>query len=344
MWVSGPLEFEGALICQSVRSAFDLALTAMALPRGSEVLTTALTIPDMVLVMEDHGLVAVPVDLEAARTPRTKVVLLAHLLGGRVDVAPVAAFARRHGLLLIEDVAQGFAGPQWLGHEEADVSLFSFGSIKTATALGGALAVVRDAALRAKMAAEQAQWPVQPVWHYAKKVARTLALHTVRDGRAYGVLAALCERTGHTLEQVLNAVTKGFPDAASMVAGIRRQSAGGDAAPEAPQVRRGAAAAKGGGGRAAVGGGGAAGGGSAAEGEEPLAVRGAGARPGRADFAPQRPRLRRHPRSDEPRRRAREAGHAPAHRVQALLEHIVFLPAWPELPASERHRLATEVR
>lgn len=47
----------------SVRTAFDLYLKALRLPRGSYVLSSALTIPDMVTLFEEHGLVLVPVDL-----------------------------------------------------------------------------------------------------------------------------------------------------------------------------------------------------------------------------------------------------------------------------------------
>ncbi len=72
------------IACLSVRSGFDLWLSALALPPGSEVLVSAITIPDMVRIIEDHGLVPVPVDLDAdhlamdidslrrAVTPRTR--------------------------------------------------------------------------------------------------------------------------------------------------------------------------------------------------------------------------------------------------------------------------------
>ncbi len=48
------------LITLSVRSAFDLLLRAMQLPPGSEVLLSALTVPDMVHIVHMHGLVPVP--------------------------------------------------------------------------------------------------------------------------------------------------------------------------------------------------------------------------------------------------------------------------------------------
>lgn len=352
------LEWDGALICQSVRSAFDLFLTARALPRGSEVLVTALTIPDMVRVLEDHGLVAVPVDLDprtlapkpesisAAITPRTRAVLVAHLLGGRLDLPPIAAAAR--GLVVIEDAAQGFAGPRWQGHPEADVTLFSFGSIKTATALGGALAFVRDPAVRRAMAAQQERWPVQPVAQYARKIARTIALHAARDGRGYGVLARGCELTGRQLEDVLHQVTRGFPDAATMLTGIRRQPCGPLVALlrrrlerfDGLRLRRRAEAGEA----------------LAAAISDRVEVVGA-AQPRRTHWLfaitvedPDALIARLYARGFDATRGATSLtavaappGRTPPRQVQALLRQIVFLPAWPEVPAGERARLAEEV-
>src|ERR1700694_1744980 len=95
------------LACRSVRSGFHLMLEALALPAGGEVLVSAVTHPDMIRILEAHGLVAVPVDLDTATlaprlepaeqlvTPRTKAVLVAHLFGGRLDMAPVAGFVTR---------------------------------------------------------------------------------------------------------------------------------------------------------------------------------------------------------------------------------------------------------
>ncbi|TMC32203.1 MAG: hypothetical protein E6J28_14820, partial [Chloroflexi bacterium] len=100
------------------------------------------------------GLVPVPLDLdpgtlsprpdivERAITARTHVMVVAHLFGGHVHLAPLAAICRRHGILLVEDCAQSFAGPPDTGDELAAVSMFSFGILKTATALGGAMRAV----------------------------------------------------------------------------------------------------------------------------------------------------------------------------------------------------------
>jgi dTDP-4-amino-4,6-dideoxygalactose transaminase len=82
-----------ALACLSVRTGWDLLLSAADFPPGSEVLMSAVTIPDMAQIIEHHGLTPVPLDLdpetmlpspeqiEAAVTLRTKAVLVAHLFG-----------------------------------------------------------------------------------------------------------------------------------------------------------------------------------------------------------------------------------------------------------------------
>ena len=141
----------GALACLSVRSGFDLLLQSYALPPGSEVLVSAITIRDMTRILEEHQLVPVPVDLDMKRlevkphclerglTPKTRALLVAHIFGSRMDLDPVAGFARQHQLLLIEDCAQAYLGNDYRGHPDSDVAMFSFGPTKTNTALGGAV-------------------------------------------------------------------------------------------------------------------------------------------------------------------------------------------------------------
>jgi hypothetical protein len=47
----------------------------------------------------------------------------------------LVAVAKRHKLFVFEDCAQAFTGPEYTGHAETDAAMFSFGSIKTATAI-----------------------------------------------------------------------------------------------------------------------------------------------------------------------------------------------------------------
>ncbi len=214
---------ENALVCLSVRSGFDLLLGALAEPPGGEVLVSAVTHPDMVRIIEEHGLRAIPVDLhgatlepkvellEAALSPRTRAVLVAHLFGSRFDLGPVAAFARRHGLLLVEDCAQAFRGTRNVGDTAAKVSMFSFGSIKTASAVGGAVLHVRDAGLLRKMRHAQDRWPVQRRLHYAPRLLKALCLVLFGHPLAYGLLVRLCDLSGRDLDELLNGAVRTFP-------------------------------------------------------------------------------------------------------------------------------------
>ena len=87
----------------------------------------------------DPGTLAVrPWMLEAALTPRTRVVLVAHLFGGRMDLGGIARFARI-AACSSSGTAQAFQGPKRMGDPASDVSMYSFGTLKTSTALGGAV-------------------------------------------------------------------------------------------------------------------------------------------------------------------------------------------------------------
>ncbi len=215
------------LACRSVRSGFHLLLAALDLPAGAEVLVSAVTHPDMVRILEAHGLVAVPLDLDVATlaprlelaerlvTHRTRAILVAHLFGGRVHMEPVAAFAGKHGLFVWEDCAQAFTGPHDAGDSRADVAMYSFGALKTCTALGGALFKVRSKTLRTQMRRTQATWRPQRRRAYFTVVLKFLAFRLVTLPLAYGLLAR-----GHRLQAL------GAPggDARVPAADVRRRS------------------------------------------------------------------------------------------------------------------------
>src|SRR6185295_2184874 len=55
---------KNTITCLSVRSAWDLLLQALALPAGSEVLMSAITVPDMAAIARHHQLQVVPIDLD----------------------------------------------------------------------------------------------------------------------------------------------------------------------------------------------------------------------------------------------------------------------------------------
>ena len=112
-----------ALLCNSGSSADLLALTALTSPLledrrlvpGDEVITVAAGFPTTVNPIIQNGMVPVFVDvtvptydidvtqLEAARSDRTRAVMLAHTLGNPFDLGAVSEFCRKHDLWLVED-------------------------------------------------------------------------------------------------------------------------------------------------------------------------------------------------------------------------------------------------
>jgi dTDP-4-amino-4,6-dideoxygalactose transaminase len=227
----------GDFACLSVRSGFDLLLAAAAFPQGSEVLVSAMTIPDMVRIIRSHGLVPVPLDLDpevafppaaqiAARvTPRTRAVLIAHLFGATPPLDEHIAAARAHRLLFIEDCAQAFRGRDYAGHPDADVSIFSFGTIKTASALGGALARVRNVELLTAIRERHGRYQVQSRATYLGRVLKYLLLKGLTYRLPFRSLVVTLRLLGLDHDRVLNSSVSGF-DADRLFEEIRRQPCG----------------------------------------------------------------------------------------------------------------------
>lgn len=211
------------LACFSVRSGFDLLLATLGLPQRSEILMSAMTIPDMARIVEHHGLTPVPVDLDPSTlgpsveslrrviSPASRALVVAHLCGGRVPMEPLLTVAREHGLMVIEDCAQAFDGREYSGDPAADVSMFSFGPIKTATALGGALLRVRDRGLWERLRARQAEYPVQRRTHYARRLIKYAALKALSGPAIYGLLLRLWQAMGRDYDRLVNGAVRGFP-------------------------------------------------------------------------------------------------------------------------------------
>jgi perosamine synthetase len=213
---------DGTMVCLSIRSAFDLYLRTMAFPEGSEILVTGVTIRDMVRIIEHHGLVPVPVDvdmdaltvkpeaLRQAVTPRTRAVLAAHLFGAVMPLDETASFAREHGLHLLEDCAQSFTGLGHEGHPESDLVFFSFGPIKTATALGGAVVRIRDPELKRSMAEAQARDPVQPRARFLRRTLRFMVVRALLNPILFGLFYRTCRLLGASHDDVVNHSIRGF--------------------------------------------------------------------------------------------------------------------------------------
>jgi dTDP-4-amino-4,6-dideoxygalactose transaminase len=214
---------DAALACLSVRSGFDALLQVLDLPPGSEILVSAVTIRDMTRILQAHGLVAVPIDLDIQRlavqpesleravTARTRAVLVAHLFGSRMPMKPVLDFARERGLFVFEDCAQAYAGPEDLHTPQADVSMFSFGTIKTATALGGGIFCFSDPELLEKVRQHQAQWPIRSRRHLLSRLLKYSLLMLLSYRPLYSLFIGICRLLGIDHDRLIGERVRGFP-------------------------------------------------------------------------------------------------------------------------------------
>lgn len=142
--------------------ALHLALRAMDIGEGDEVIVPSNTYIATWLAVSQCGAVPVPVEpveatynidparIEAAVTPRTKVILPVHLYGQPADLDPILAIARRHGLRVLEDGAQAhgarYKNKRIGGH--GDAVAWSFYPGKNLGALGdGGAVTTNDPAL-----------------------------------------------------------------------------------------------------------------------------------------------------------------------------------------------------
>lgn len=213
---------ENLLITLSVRSGFDLLWSTLDLEPGSEVIFSGLTISDMPKIVAEYGLRSIPVDLDLESmapsadeirdrlTPKTRAIVIAHLWGGLVDLTEIAEIARENGVLLIEDCAQAFVGTEFWGDHRADVSMFSFGSIKTNTALGGAVIRVGDAELLKRMDSRQRNWPVQARRSYFVRLMKYLALKLMSVRWMAALLFAGLRWLGKSHDSLVAGLARGF--------------------------------------------------------------------------------------------------------------------------------------
>ena len=147
--------------CVGVANGLDalhLALVAMGIGAGDEVIVPSNTFIATWLAVSQSGAIPVPVEpvestynidpdkVEAAITPRTKAILPVHLYGQPVDLDPILALARKHGLRVLEDAAQAhgarYKGKRIGGH--GDVVAWSFYPGKNFGALGDAGAITTN--------------------------------------------------------------------------------------------------------------------------------------------------------------------------------------------------------
>jgi dTDP-4-amino-4,6-dideoxygalactose transaminase len=156
------------LHCLAVNSAtagLHLALEALGIGPGDEVITTTHTFTataevvrylgaDVRLVDIDPATLNIdPAQVEKAIGPHTRAIIPVHYAGLAADMPALLLLARRHGLKVIEDAAHAFPTTSrgaLVGTLGSDATVFSFYANKTITTGEGGMLVTRDKALAAR--------------------------------------------------------------------------------------------------------------------------------------------------------------------------------------------------
>jgi dTDP-4-amino-4,6-dideoxygalactose transaminase len=148
-----------SIAVNSATAGLHLALEALGIGPGDEVITTTHTFTataevvrylgaDVKLVDIDPATLNIdPAAVEAAITPRTKLIMPVHYAGLAADMPAILAIARRHGLKVVEDAAHALpttCGGQLVGTLGSDATVFSFYANKTITTGEGGMLVTRD--------------------------------------------------------------------------------------------------------------------------------------------------------------------------------------------------------
>jgi perosamine synthetase len=140
-------------------TALHLAVDAVGIGHGDEVLVSASTNIATALAVYHNNAVTVPVDSEPVTwnldpaliehliTPRTRAIIPVHLFGHPCDMTPIMDIAARHSLVVIEDCAEAH-GATYHGQKVGsfgDMGCFSFYANKLITTGEGGMIVTNDA-------------------------------------------------------------------------------------------------------------------------------------------------------------------------------------------------------
>jgi perosamine synthetase len=153
--------------------ALQLAISALRLQPGDEVIMPSFTIISCATAVVYEGAIPVLVDadpetwcmdvaqVEARITPRTRAIMPVHIYGHPVDMDPLLRIAQKHSLAVVEDAAEahGAGYLSKLGPEPAwrrcgsfgELSCFSFYANKLVTTGEGGMVVTDDAALAKRL-------------------------------------------------------------------------------------------------------------------------------------------------------------------------------------------------
>ena len=154
-----------ALSCSNGTTALHLALRALDVEPGDEVIVPTLTFVATANAVRYCGAQPIfvdsepdtwnldPVAVEAKITPRTKGIIVVHLFGHPVEMEPILSVAKRHGLFVVEDAAQAH-GAEYRGCRVGslgDIATFSFFGNKIITTGEGGMVVTNHPELASRI-------------------------------------------------------------------------------------------------------------------------------------------------------------------------------------------------
>jgi perosamine synthetase len=111
-----------AVACNNGTTALHVALVALGIGPGDEVIVPSLTYIASANAVSYCGATPVfaenetrtfnidPADIEALITPKTRAIMPVHLYGHPADMDPINAIAKKHGLFVVEDAAEAVGG------------------------------------------------------------------------------------------------------------------------------------------------------------------------------------------------------------------------------------------
>ncbi|HPF27703.1 MAG TPA: DegT/DnrJ/EryC1/StrS family aminotransferase [Steroidobacteraceae bacterium] len=151
-----------SIAVNSATAGLHLALEALGIGPGDEVITTTMTFTataevvrylgaDVVFVDIDPSTLNIdPARIRAAVGPRTKAIVPVHYGGLACQMDEILAIAADHGLKVVEDAAHALPatfGRVFVGQLQSDVTVFSFYANKSITTGEGGMVVTRDHAI-----------------------------------------------------------------------------------------------------------------------------------------------------------------------------------------------------
>ena len=169
------------IAASSGTAGLDIAVRALGLGAGDEVLVPSMTIISCAQAIVSSGATPVPVEcdprdwnaylphFQARHSERTRAVMLVHLYGLCADLDPIIAWCRQKRLAIIEDASQG-QGLRYRGREcgaFGDVAVFSLYANKVITTGEGGMILCDDAALaeRCRRLRNLGFDPARRFWH-----------------------------------------------------------------------------------------------------------------------------------------------------------------------------------